>query len=159
MPLSQAEHDAILPASEKENLSSETTGEELEDYVEQDGDYHITDSFYVAYSKFIHTSTTNYTGDPLKITADIDCTSTTCSIGHGVTYIKSVTVSYSGQTNNDKALIKSTLGISYTSAKASTSSFTFNLKKGQAGYIAFKPYKIKKSGYFMDFCFDLYENM
>ena len=40
------------------------------------------------------------------------------------------------------------MGITWSSAKAETSSFTFDLKKGEKGYIAFRPYMVKKSGYF-----------
>lgn len=109
-----------------------------------------TKAAYYEYLKFKSTKSTNYVGDPLKVVADIGCTTGTCSIGHGVTYTKTITVTYGAATDGQKSAIKSSLGISYSSAKASTSSYTFNLKKGEYGYIAFKPYKIKKSGYFLN---------
>jgi len=50
------------------------------------------------YDKFIHTKTTNFTGSPLKVTNDIVCTTSTCSIGHGVTYTKTISYSYGAAT-------------------------------------------------------------
>jgi hypothetical protein len=109
-----------------------------------------TKASYREYLKFKPTKTTNYVGDPLKVVSDIGCTTSSCSIGHGVTYTKTITVTYGAASDLEKSLIKSSLNIGYSSAKASTSSYTFNLKKGEYGYIAFKPYKVKKSGYFLN---------
>lgn len=108
------------------------------------------DSFR-SWLEFVATSSTNYTGDPLKVTADIGCTSSKgCSIGYGETYTKSVAVTFGAATNTEKEAIKTSLGITYTSATAKTSSFTYHLKQGENGYIAFKPYKVKKAGYFKE---------
>lgn len=106
------------------------------------------DSFRTWY-KFVPTTSTSYTGDPLKVTADIGCTTAKgCTIGYGETYTKTISVTYGNATNAEKELIKSSLGITFSSATAKTSSFIYSLEKGDVGYIAFKPYKIKKNGYF-----------
>lgn len=106
------------------------------------------DSFRSWY-EFVPTTSTNYTGDPLKITADIGCTPAKgCTIGYGETYTKTIAVTYGNATNTDKEIIKTSLGITYSSATAKTSSFSYHLKQGDVGYIAFKPYKVKKEGYF-----------
>lgn len=138
--LTKEEYEDLNLKHETEDLINESTGPSSPVIVPMDS--------FRSWYKFIPTKTTNYTGDPLKVTSDINCTTSSCSIGHNVTYTKTVTVTYGNATNTEIEAIRTSLGISYSSATAKTSSFTFNLKKGEAGYIAFKPYKIKKDGYF-----------
>lgn len=166
IPFTETEDGEIKTLSEKEvekEFSLNVSGNQLADTEskEEINSFSLNDSIiseergstkaaYYEYLKFKPTKSTSYVGDPLKVVADIGCTTSTCSIGHGVTYTKTITVTYGAATDIQKSAIKSSLGISYSSAKASTSSYTFNLKKGEYGYIAFKPYKIKKSGYFLN---------
>lgn len=101
-----------------------------------------------SYLKFVPTKSTSYVGDPVKVSADINCTASTCSLGHGVSFSRSIAVTYGTATKAEKSAISQSLNITYTEVKATTNSFTFNLKKGQKGYVAFKPYKIRRDGYF-----------
>ncbi|MFU0790518.1 MAG: hypothetical protein ACFWT6_11255 [Virgibacillus proomii] len=98
---------------------------------------------------FCSYSSKNYTGNPIKVSPDIGCTvKKGCSLGHGQTYSTSISLTYGSANGAQKPGIKSSLGINFTKAKATTNSFTFNLAKGQKSYVAFKPYKVKKSIYF-----------
>lgn len=141
--LTEEENEEV---TEVENLDSNSTR------VQSMNQKTLNDSTIMDYretKKFKPTKSTRYVGDPIKVTQDIGCTvSKGCSIGYGVSYTTTVSVSYTANSNSDKGLIKSALGITYSKAKATTSSFTYNLKKGEKGYVAFKPYKIKKDGYF-----------
>ncbi|MED3688579.1 hypothetical protein P4534_07060 [Peribacillus butanolivorans] len=141
--LTEEENEEV---TEVENLDSNSTR------VHSMNQKTLNDSTIMDYretKKFKPTKSTRYVGDPIKVTQDIGCTvSKGCSIGYGVSYTTTVSVSYTANSNSDKGLIKSALGITYSKAKATTISFTYNLKKGEKGYVAFKPYKIKKDGYF-----------
>lgn len=116
----------------------------------EDKESKISTMSFRSWLEFVPTKSTSYVGDPIKVSADISCTTSTCSLGHGVTYSKSIAVTYGAATSVEKVAMNSSLSINYTSVKATTTSFTFNLKKGQKGYVAFKPYKIRRDGYFKE---------
>lgn len=145
--LTEEEHDSMISDFEEGSEIINPAGALFKTRIESDNSITPMGTFY-QYDKFIHTSSSNFTGSPLKVTNDIDCTTPSCSLGHGVTYTRTVSYSYGAASAGETSAIKSTLGITLSSAKAETSNFTFTLIRGDRGYVAFRPYMVKKSGYF-----------
>lgn len=146
-PLSKEEYNkAIEQEGSFEDESDDTNNTPLTSPNKEKG---VTPQGYREYYKFVHTTSSNYIGNPIKVSADIGCNKKigSCSLGHGETYTTSISVTYGGANVAQKSAIKSSLGINFTKSKAITTSFTFNIKAGQKGYVAFKPYKVKKNGY------------
>ncbi|GEK34532.1 hypothetical protein [Kurthia sibirica] len=102
-----------LTSKAYEDLYYESDKDETNSGIEEDDQPLITprDSF-CPWLVFVLTTNTSY---------DISCTTSSCSLGHGVMYSKSIEVAHSIATNSEKALIKSALNIRYIN------SFIFHL--------------------------------
>ncbi|MCK1999871.1 hypothetical protein MZM54_00555 [[Brevibacterium] frigoritolerans] len=100
---------------------------------------------YREYWKYTPTSTSSkVVGKTKKVTADIGCTSASCSISKQV----SVTVSaqYSVNATAEKSAIKANAGFTWVNSASDSSTYSFKLKKGDRGYVGFKPYYKKTTG-------------
>lgn len=103
------------------------------------------------------------TGAPMKVSDDIECSGTTCSISHavGITISSSWSVSASLSSNagmsEDKNLLSfggsATFGFYYTwtQSESTTNSYRFNLAMGDQGYVQFIPYMVETYGVMMYF--------
>lgn len=107
------------------------------------GDVTVMD-VYRQWYKYFESSVTTYTGDPIQVTSDINCNTSTCAISKSVS--ATVSASYSVSAQAEKDAIKA--GVSYTwiNSASDTSTYSFSLKKGDKGYVAFLPTKKKSSG-------------
>ncbi|TKG98327.1 hypothetical protein FC682_26525 [Peribacillus simplex] len=100
---------------------------------------------YREYWKYTPTSTTSkVTGKTKKVTADIGCTSASCSITKNVSV--TVSASYSVSATAEKSAIKANAGFTWVSSASDSSTYSFTLKKGDKGYVGFKPYYKKTTG-------------
>ncbi|WP_146553228.1 hypothetical protein [Rummeliibacillus sp. SL167] len=143
VPLTQEEYNALN--QEKEELELETS-DDSSSVKNTDGIVIPMDNYY-EYYKYSESSVTTYTGDPIQVTSTISCnTSGGCSISKSVS--STVSSSYSANVNlsAEKSAIKSGVSYTWVSSASDTSTYTFSLKKGDKGYIAFKPSKRKSSG-------------
>ncbi|MCY8102240.1 hypothetical protein P8881_05225 [Bacillus haynesii] len=127
------EPDLEYPDTDEFNLSNPVIS----------GDFKTQD--YREYWKYSETKVTTYTGNPIQASSTIKCnTSGGCSVSKNISV--TVSSSFSVNTQAEKKAIKA--GVSYTWVNSATSSstYTFKLKKGENGYIAFKPTKRKSTG-------------
>lgn len=100
---------------------------------------------YREYWKYTPTSTTSIvTGKTKKVTGDIGCTSSSCTLSKAVSV--SVSASYSVSATAEKSAIKANAGFTWVSSANDSSTYSFTLKKGEKGYIGFKPYYKKTTG-------------
>lgn len=72
------------------------------------------------------------------------CTSSSCRVDKQ--WQATVSKSYSVNASSEIKAINYGASFNFTSAKSSSSTYSFTIKKGQSGYIAFKPYKRKSTG-------------
>ncbi|MEY8742417.1 hypothetical protein AB9M62_23440 [Bacillales bacterium AN1005] len=89
-------------------------------------------------------SATKYYGDPIKVSASIDCNTKTCRVDKQ--WSATVSKSYSASAKTEVKAIDVGASFTLTTAKSSSSTYSFTINKGQAGYVAFKPYKRKSTG-------------
>lgn len=80
----------------------------------------------------------------IKASPDINCTTSTCaaSISVGAT----TTNSFSTSVNSEQGYIKAGAGYTWSKSASSSSTFSYNIDKGDKGYIGFTPYHWKVSG-------------
>ncbi|MFN2746495.1 MULTISPECIES: DUF6060 domain-containing protein [Bacillus] len=107
------------------------------------GDFTTQD--YREYWKYSESKVTTYTGNPIQVTSSINCnTSGGCHITKNVS--ATVSASFSVNSQAEKSAIKAGVSYTWVSSATDSSTYTFKLKKGERGYIAFKPTKRKSSG-------------
>ncbi|MGG3610697.1 hypothetical protein ABET09_28535 [Priestia megaterium] len=99
---------------------------------------------YREYWKYTPKSKTKVVGKTKRASSDITCTTATCNISKQVS--ATVTASFSTQVAAEKSAIKANAGFNWSNAATDSSTYGFTLKKGQKGYIGFKPYYNKTSG-------------
>ncbi|WP_078578014.1 DUF6060 domain-containing protein [Salipaludibacillus agaradhaerens] len=87
---------------------------------------------------------TKVTKSGIKATADINCNTPTCSATVGVSATTSRSYSVSG--SQEIKAINANAGYTVTKSATNSSTFNYNIKKGDRGYISFKPYHWKVSG-------------
>ncbi|MEC1261008.1 hypothetical protein P9D34_11180 [Bacillus swezeyi] len=105
----------------------------------------FTTQDYREYWKYSESKVTTYTGNPIQVTSTINCnTKGGCSISKIVS--STVSASFSVDTQAEKNAIKAGVSYTWVSSASDSSRYTYNLQKGEAGYIAFKPSKRKSSG-------------
>lgn len=150
VPLTKEEYDRLT--QENEDLGTEFTGSNsnlknsIKSVNKVNNNSLITPmDIYYEYWKYFESSVTKYTGDPIKVTATIDCTTSGgCSISKAVS--ATVSASYSVSGANEIAAIKAGASFTWVNSATNTSTYTFSLAKGESGYIAFKPTKRKSTG-------------
>ncbi|MCM3032971.1 hypothetical protein [Niallia sp. MER 6] len=89
-------------------------------------------------------SATKYYGDSIKVSASIDCNTKTCRVDKQ--WSATVSKSYSASAKTEVKAIDVGASFTLTTAKSSSSTYSFTVNKCQAGYVAFKPYKRKSTG-------------
>lgn len=103
------------------------------------------DRAYFEYWRYTPKSTSQVTGSARKVSADIYCnTSAGCRISKKVS--TTVSASYSVSATAERNAIKANAGFTWVNSASDSTTYSFNLKKGQKGYIAFRPYLRKTSG-------------
>lgn len=100
---------------------------------------------YYEYWRYSESKVTTYVGNPIQVSSKIICnTSRGCSITKSVTSTVSSSFSVSGQAEKDA--IKAGVSYTWVSMASDSTTYSFNLKNGESGYIAFRPTKKKSSG-------------
>jgi hypothetical protein len=94
--------------------------------------------------KYKETSASKYYGSPIKVSATQTCTASTCSVAKK--WEATISKAYSVTASTEIKAINTGASFTITSAKSDSSTYTFTIKKGQRGYVAFKPYKRKSVG-------------
>ncbi|QQD81360.1 hypothetical protein JD965_15940 [Bacillus siamensis] len=141
VPVSKDEYEKTTEIKENEDLENEfVVSEESNDEPEFKpyADVDIRSWFYT------EKSSTKYYGDPIKVSASIKCTASSCRVDKQ--WQANISKSYSVNASSEIRAINYGASFNFTSAKSSSSTYSFTIKKGQSGYIAFKPYKRKSTG-------------
>ncbi|AIU83137.1 MULTISPECIES: hypothetical protein [Bacillus] len=141
VPVSKDEYEKTTEIKENEDLEnefvvSEESNDELEFKPYADVD--------LRYWRYKEKSATKYYGDPIKVSATIKCTTSSCRVDKQTQ--ATVSKSYSVNASSEIQAINYGASFNFTSAKSYSTTYSFTLKKGQSGYIAFKPYKRKSTG-------------
>ncbi|MGP7818208.1 DUF6060 domain-containing protein [Niallia sp. 01092] len=141
VPVSEEEYKESTNLTEKEDLANEFIST---DKTPQDPT--ITPYADVDLRTWVYkeSSATKYYGNPIKVSASIDCTTSSCRVDKQ--WQATVSKSYSVSASSEIKAIDTGASFSLTSAKSSSSTYSFTINKGQAGYIVFKPYKRKSTG-------------
>ncbi|QGQ45444.1 hypothetical protein [Metabacillus sediminilitoris] len=136
----------LVPASTEEYETQNSKGGEVETegLYTDDSDGGFTTMDYYEYWKYYPATISKVTGSTRKVTADIGCTTTSCSISKAVSV--TISASYSVSASSERSAIKANAGFTWTSSASDTSTYSFTLSKGDTGYIGFKPYLKKTSG-------------
>ncbi|MDW7618053.1 hypothetical protein SC499_26230 [Peribacillus simplex] len=152
VPLTQEEYKALNEEKEEmespEGTSANLFNRSSNPSVKSSTDGIVTpmDNYY-EYWRYYESSVTTYTGNPIQVTSTIYCnTSGGCSISKSVSSTVSSSYSANVSTSAEKSAIQSGVSYTWVSSASDTSTYTFNLAKGNKGYIAFKPTKRKSSG-------------
>ncbi|MEI5907073.1 hypothetical protein WAK64_08385 [Bacillus spongiae] len=143
IPMTKAE--AIKKVEEIDNAEgTQTTNSEFNSFKDTQAENLLGD--YYEYWKYDPTiQYYNLSTSAIKVSADINCTTPTCA----KTYSVSVTVSasYSVTASAEKSAIKANAGFTWTTSASNSSSYRFDIVKGDRGYIAFSPKMNKTVGY------------
>ncbi|KAF2471497.1 uncharacterized protein BDR25DRAFT_20332 [Lindgomyces ingoldianus] len=94
--------------------------------------------------QFCEHSATEVLGDPVKVSADINCDVTTCGIAHSeaVTITEGFTITLGGNSPpgpEGNAVLTGSASFSWSRAETTTDTYTFNPTKGDVGHLVFRP--------------------
>lgn len=145
----------IMPDGSVKLISEEEYLADLEKVVVEEFEYelpeesvisevHPNGTFYT-YWRFKRSGTRTQVNAPrVKASPDISCTTPTCSAAISV----GVTTSNSFSTNVtvERNAIKAGAGYSWTTSASDSATFTYNIRRGDAGYIGFTPYHWRVNG-------------
>ncbi|MFD1205019.1 hypothetical protein ACFQ38_07870 [Sporosarcina contaminans] len=124
--------------AERDNQPREEVVEDIETTSE------IKPMDYREYWRYSPSSKSVVTGARKKVSADINCTTVTCSVGKGIN--TTVSHSFNVTATAEKDAIKAGAGYTWVSSAGQVNTYAFNLKKGDKGYIAFDPKYNKTTG-------------
>lgn len=141
VPVSKDEYEKTTKIKENEDLENEFVVSEESNDEPEFKPYADVDLRYWRYKE---KSATKYYGDPIKVSASIKCTASSCRVDKQ--WQASISKSYSVNASSEIRAINYGASFNFTSAKSSSSTYSFTIKKGQSGYVAFKPYKRKSTG-------------
>lgn len=100
-------------------------------------------SYY--YWRFDRSGTrTRITRPRVKASPDINCTTSTCSTSLSVG--ASTSHAFSTSVGAERTAIRAGAGYTWTSSASSKTTFSYNIRRGDRGYIAFSPYHWRVSG-------------
>ncbi|BDG81096.1 MULTISPECIES: hypothetical protein [Bacillus] len=141
VPVSKDEYEKATKTTENEDLENEfVVSEENND----EPGFNAYADVDIRTWRYKEKSATKYYGNPIKVSASIKCTSSSCRVDKQ--WQATVSKSYSVNASSEIKAINYGASFNFTSAKSSSSTYSFTIKKGQSGYIAFKPYKRKSTG-------------
>lgn len=148
VPVSEEEYKESTRSTEEENLENEfiDSDENLEklEITSLNGLVTPYSDVDIRTWHYKESSATKYYGDPIKVSAGLDCPTITCTVVKQ--WQATVSKSYSISSSAQIKAINTGASFNFTSAKSSSSSYSFTIKKGQAGYVVFKPRKRKSTG-------------
>lgn len=145
----------VLPDGSIELVSEEEYLADLEEMVVEEVDEEDLGKFqpvlddvqpmYYEYWRFVRSGTRTQVNAPrIKASPDIRCTTLTCSAS--ITVGASTSNSFSTSVTAERNAIKAGAGYSWTTSASSSTTFSYNLKRGDEGYIGFTPYHWRVAG-------------
>jgi hypothetical protein len=141
VPVSEEEYKKSTDLTEKENLEDEFTGGTEDSQGPTITPFADVDIRTWSYKE---NSATKYYGDPIKVSGSLDCNTSTCRVDKQ--WQANISKSYSVSASSEVKAINAGTSFTLTSASSSSSTYSFTINKGQAGYVVFKPYKRKSTG-------------
>jgi hypothetical protein len=139
----------LIPTSQEDYLNELENVETIDESVlfqePTTGDIGTEDNYYEYYKYSPFETLQKVEGSRKKVSAELQCTTATCTISK--TYTTSVSASYSVSLPIEINAIKANAGFTWVSSASDTSTYSFSLVKGDYGYVAFVPYYKKTRGY------------
>ena len=89
-------------------------------------------------------SASYYTGSPIQTSANIKCPTQTCAVSR--TSTATITKGYSTSASTEIKAINVGASFTITKATSAATTYSYTIKKGQAGYVVFYPKKRKSTG-------------
>lgn len=147
-PTTQTEYydtvgDTVEASSEPEISPTETIveGETVNPPITKDGPQYEIETYFWAFDE---SSAITYLGDPIKVSASINCTASQCRVDKQ--WNATVSKSYSVSGSREIKAINAGASFTFQTATSDSSTYSFTIKKGQKGHIAFQPRKKKSTG-------------
>lgn len=133
-PMSQEEYENLTKTKRKESPPVSLNLAPAQPKI----DYVINGATYYEYYRFYHTRGTDiFYGGVRKVTATVDCTASSCSIGTG--YSTTISATYSASTSLEKSAITAGASFSFQKSLTSINDYGFVIDNGDYGYLGFKP--------------------
>lgn len=126
----------------EEEINDELEGEVLSIVSPMESEFQ---PMYYEYWRFVRSGTRTQVNAPrIKASPDIRCTTPTCSTS--ITVGASTSHAFSVTATAERNAIRAGAGYTWSNSASSSSTFSYNIRRGDEGYIGFTPYHWRVSG-------------